>query len=224
MLLVLAVRRPVARLFGAGPAYALVAAAGAAPGAAAAAGARARHAARSAASTSDRLGGGRRPRRCRRTADPGSGCPCCSRSGPAARPPSSLWQLLAYRRFLTAARACARASLGAHRGLPPDRERGGARGRSRSACSTGGSSSRPISRRRYTPGERRLALDHEAVHHRRGDIWWNHRRPAHPRRSTGSIRSPGSPSAPSAPTRSWPATPPSPPPPPPTRATIMPAP
>jgi beta-lactamase regulating signal transducer with metallopeptidase domain len=26
---------------------------------------------------------------------------------------------------------------------------------------------------RYSPGERRLALDHEHVHHRRGDLWWN---------------------------------------------------
>ena len=27
--------------------------------------------------------------------------------------------------------------------------------------------------RRYSPDERRLALEHELVHHRRGDIWWN---------------------------------------------------
>jgi bla regulator protein blaR1 len=27
--------------------------------------------------------------------------------------------------------------------------------------------------RRYSPVERRLALQHELVHHRRGDIWWN---------------------------------------------------
>jgi beta-lactamase regulating signal transducer with metallopeptidase domain len=27
--------------------------------------------------------------------------------------------------------------------------------------------------RRYSPVERRLALEHELVHHRRGDIWWN---------------------------------------------------
>lgn len=27
--------------------------------------------------------------------------------------------------------------------------------------------------RRYGPGERRLALQHELVHHRRGDLWWN---------------------------------------------------
>jgi bla regulator protein blaR1 len=26
---------------------------------------------------------------------------------------------------------------------------------------------------RYTPAERRLALDHELIHHRRGDLWWN---------------------------------------------------
>jgi bla regulator protein blaR1 len=28
-------------------------------------------------------------------------------------------------------------------------------------------------RTRYSPAERRLALDHELVHHRRGDLWWN---------------------------------------------------
>jgi len=27
---------------------------------------------------------------------------------------------------------------------------------------------------RYGEAERALALDHEAIHHRRGDIWWNH--------------------------------------------------
>ncbi|HEY0113955.1 MAG TPA: M56 family metallopeptidase [Allosphingosinicella sp.] len=27
--------------------------------------------------------------------------------------------------------------------------------------------------RRYSPSERRLALEHELVHHKRGDIWWN---------------------------------------------------
>ena len=27
--------------------------------------------------------------------------------------------------------------------------------------------------RRYNPAERRLALEHELVHHKRGDIWWN---------------------------------------------------
>jgi bla regulator protein blaR1 len=26
---------------------------------------------------------------------------------------------------------------------------------------------------RYSPAERRLALDHELTHHRRGDLWWN---------------------------------------------------
>jgi bla regulator protein blaR1 len=28
-------------------------------------------------------------------------------------------------------------------------------------------------RTRYNPAERRLALEHELVHHRRGDLWWN---------------------------------------------------
>lgn len=27
--------------------------------------------------------------------------------------------------------------------------------------------------RRYAPGERRLAMEHELTHHRRGDLWWN---------------------------------------------------
>lgn len=27
---------------------------------------------------------------------------------------------------------------------------------------------------RYTAEEQRLALDHEAIHHQRGDLWWNH--------------------------------------------------
>jgi beta-lactamase regulating signal transducer with metallopeptidase domain len=27
--------------------------------------------------------------------------------------------------------------------------------------------------RRYSPDERRLAMEHEATHHKRGDIWWN---------------------------------------------------
>jgi len=27
--------------------------------------------------------------------------------------------------------------------------------------------------RRYGPGERRLAMEHELTHHRRGDLWWN---------------------------------------------------
>jgi bla regulator protein BlaR1 len=31
----------------------------------------------------------------------------------------------------------------------------------------------PFFSRRYTPGERRLAMEHELVHHRRGDIMWN---------------------------------------------------
>lgn len=27
--------------------------------------------------------------------------------------------------------------------------------------------------RRYSPAERRLAMEHELIHHRRGDMWWN---------------------------------------------------
>ena len=102
-----------------------------------------------------------RPRRCRRTADPGSGCPCCSRSGPAARPSSSLWQCLAYRRFLAELeprRARPRRRIAACRWSRARRSRG----RSRSACSTGGSSCPADFESRYSPEERALALDHEA--------------------------------------------------------------
>ena len=78
--------------------------------------------------------------------------------------------------------------------------------------------------RRYNPVERRLALEHELVHHKRGDIMVESGRMTRFSPSSGSIRSPGSPSAPSGATRSWPATPPSPAPPRSTSAAIMPAP
>ena len=51
------------------------------------------------------------------TADPGRGWPCCSRSGPAARP-FLVWQWLAYRAFLHAAQPVDRAALGGHDGVP----------------------------------------------------------------------------------------------------------
>ncbi len=31
----------------------------------------------------------------------------------------------------------------------------------------------PLFNWRYTPAEQRLALEHELIHHRRGDLWWN---------------------------------------------------
>lgn len=83
-----------------------------------------------------------------------------------------LWQYLTYRRFLAEMRLSAR-GLGAHRGLPLIE----------SAAVEGPLALGLLDRRivvpadfatRYTAEEQRLALDHESVHHRRGDIWWNH--------------------------------------------------
>lgn len=80
-------------------------------------------------------------------------------------------QFLAYRAFLTRLSLSAH-SLGAHAGLPLIE----------SAAVQGPLALGLLDRRivlpadfaeRYSPGERRLALDHEALHHRRGDIWWN---------------------------------------------------
>jgi len=82
------------------------------------------------------------------------------------------WQWLAYRRFLTQLSLTSR-SLGDHQGLPLVE----------SAAVQGPLALGLLDRRivvpadfnlRYAPGEQRLALDHESVHHRRGDIWWNH--------------------------------------------------
>ena len=83
-----------------------------------------------------------------------------------------VWQFLSYRRFLTELSLSARA-VGAHRGLPLVE----------SVAVQGPVALGLLDRRivvpgdfesRYSAGERRLALDHEWVHHRRGDIWWNH--------------------------------------------------
>ncbi|MEA3043621.1 MAG: bla regulator protein blaR1 [Sphingomonadales bacterium] len=82
------------------------------------------------------------------------------------------WQFLSYRRFLTELSLSSR-SVGAHRGLLLVE----------SAAVQGPVALGLLDRRivvpadfatRYSPEERRLALDHEAIHHRRGDIWWNH--------------------------------------------------
>jgi beta-lactamase regulating signal transducer with metallopeptidase domain len=83
-----------------------------------------------------------------------------------------LWQFLSYRRFLTELSLTSR-DLGAHCGLRLVE----------SAAVQGPLALGLIDRRiivpadfdtRYSPRERSLALDHETVHHRRGDIWWNH--------------------------------------------------
>lgn len=83
-----------------------------------------------------------------------------------------VWQWLAYRGFLTRLSLSAR-SLGAYRGLPL----------LESGAVSGPLALGLLDRRivvpldfatRYTEAERNLALEHEAVHHRRGDLWWNH--------------------------------------------------
>ena len=78
---------------------------------------------------------------------------------------------LSYRRFLGELRHSSR-GLGAHRGLPlveSDAVQG--------PVALGLLDRRIVVPRdfatRYSAEERRLALDHECVHHRRGDIWWN---------------------------------------------------
>ena len=82
-----------------------------------------------------------------------------------------IWQWLAYRAFLTRL-SLSSCSLGGHRGLPLIE----------SAAVPGPLALGLLDRRivlpvdfasRYSPEERRLALDHEAIHHRRGDIWCN---------------------------------------------------
>jgi beta-lactamase regulating signal transducer with metallopeptidase domain len=83
-----------------------------------------------------------------------------------------LWQWLGYSRFLAELNRSARL-VGAHAGLPLVE----------SEAVEGPLALGLLDRRivvpadfgrRYNAAERRLALDHEAVHHRRGDLWWNH--------------------------------------------------
>ncbi|HTU11895.1 MAG TPA: M56 family metallopeptidase [Allosphingosinicella sp.] len=83
-----------------------------------------------------------------------------------------LWQAWSYRRFVGALRRDAR-DRGTHRGVRLI-ESGAVEGpisfgllRRRIAVPADFES-------RYSPEERALALDHEAVHHRRLDLWWNH--------------------------------------------------
>ena len=82
------------------------------------------------------------------------------------------WQFLSYRRFLTELSLSSR-SIGAHRGLPLI-ESGAVQG----PVALGLLDRRIVVpadfRVRYTAEEQRLALDHEAIHHRRGDLWCNH--------------------------------------------------
>ena len=82
------------------------------------------------------------------------------------------WQFLSYRRFLAELSLSARA-IGVHRGLPLVE----------SEAVQGPVALGLLDRRivvpadfgtRYSAEEQGLALEHEAVHHRRGDIWWNH--------------------------------------------------
>ena len=81
------------------------------------------------------------------------------------------FQFLSYRRFLTAVSLASR-SAGAYRGLPLIE----------SEAVEGPVAVGLLDRRivvpadfatRYSAEERRLATEHEFVHHRRGDIWWN---------------------------------------------------
>jgi beta-lactamase regulating signal transducer with metallopeptidase domain len=81
------------------------------------------------------------------------------------------WQWLVYRRFLAELGRSSR-SLGAHRGLAlieSDAVQG--------PVALGLIDRRIVVpadfRSRYSAAEQRLALEHESIHHRRGDIWWN---------------------------------------------------
>lgn len=83
-----------------------------------------------------------------------------------------IWQWRSYRAFLTELSLTSR-SIGMHAGLPLIE----------SDAVQGPVALGLLDRRivvpadfatRYGEAERALALDHEAIHHRRGDIWWNH--------------------------------------------------
>lgn len=170
MLLVLAIRRSVARLFGAGPAYALwivpflrlvmppLPAIGAdlpallpAPSLILAL--------EATAAPSPPDGG------------PGQWVPFLLAIWAGGAAVFLVWQWRAYRDFLTRLSLSSR-SLGGHRGLPL----------LESAAVEGPVALGLLDRRivvpadfasRYSAEEQRLALDHETIHHRRGDIWCN---------------------------------------------------
>jgi beta-lactamase regulating signal transducer with metallopeptidase domain len=83
-----------------------------------------------------------------------------------------LWQFWTYHRFVRSLRRGAR-DLGSHRGV-----------RLIKSAAVEGPISLGLFRRRivvpadferrYSPEERALALDHETIHHHRLDLWWNH--------------------------------------------------
>ncbi len=82
-----------------------------------------------------------------------------------------IWQWRSYRQFLRRLSLSSR-SAGEHAGLPLVE----------SSWADGPLAVGLLDRRivvpadflsRYSPDERALALEHEAIHHRRGDIWWN---------------------------------------------------
>ncbi len=170
MLLVLAIRRPAARLFGAGPAYALWLI----------------PLLRLVMPPLPMLGAdlpSLLPASSLIVALEGAAAPLPSEGGSAQWVPLLLafwaggaavfliWQLRAYRAFLTSLSMDSR-SLGGHRGLPL----------LESAAVEGPVALGLLDRRivvpadfatRYSAEEQRLALDHETVHHRRGDIWAN---------------------------------------------------
>ena len=169
MLLVLAVRQPVARLFGAGPAYALWLL----------------PAARLVMPRLPSFGADLSllPPLAVIVPVGEASAPLPLDGGPAPWVPVLLalwaggaalfivWQWLLYRSFLTRLSLTSR-SLGGHRGLPLV-ESGAVQG----PLALGLLDRRivvPIDfDARYTAEEQRLALEHEAIHHRRGDIWCN---------------------------------------------------
>ena len=169
MLLVLAVRRPVARLFGAGAAYALWLL----------------PALRLVLPPMPALGVGLPPLPAPMDIVVSVGGAAGSASSGASAGWAAwllvLWvagilafavlQWRAYRAFLGRLSLASR-SLGAHEGIPLVE----------SATVDGPIAVGLLDRRivvpadfdrRYSPEERRLAIAHETVHHRRGDIWWN---------------------------------------------------
>jgi beta-lactamase regulating signal transducer with metallopeptidase domain len=114
----------------------------------------------------------------------GTAAPLPSSDGPGQWVPMALaiwaggaaaffvWQWLGYRRFLTRLSLNSR-SLGEHCGVPLVE----------SGAVCGPLALGLLDRRivvpsdfatRYSAEEQRLALDHELIHHRRGDIWFNH--------------------------------------------------
>ena len=114
----------------------------------------------------------------------GTAAPMPSSGGPGQWVPMALtiwaggaaaffvWQWLGYRHFLTRLSLSSR-SLGDHSGVPLVE--------SEAVC--GPLALGLLDRRivvpsafasRYSAEEQRLALDHELIHHRRGDIWFNH--------------------------------------------------